>query len=306
MPPEVPYYRPLLTPFARSFTLSSPESQLDSLISNKAPKGSNKKMNFPGKKIIPLLVFILSTFSILRFLRITITTTSSSPSPSSHTLNPSEIRFRTSANLTKKEFKLLEDLIIDKTPCNLLIFGLQHEYLKLSTINAKGITVFLEDDPDKIRTIKPNTNTTQIYKVNYHTPAKKAYQLLKHARRNPACVPNSKLLQQSACKLALTNLPRIVNDNNWDVVVVDGPASDMPEAPGRMASIYTAGVIARAGNITHVVVHDVDRTIEKWFSWEFLCEENLISSKGKFWNFRIQGHSNFTSLCLSVTAPAWQ
>ena len=36
-----------------------------------------------------------------------------------------------------------------------------------------------------------------------------------------------------------------------------------PEAPGRMGAIYTASMIARAGNATDVMVHDVDRKIEK-------------------------------------------
>lgn len=83
--------------------------------------------------------------------------------------------------------------------------------------------------------------------------------------------------------------------------MVDGPRGDMPEAPGRMAAIYTASMLARAGNAAHVVVHDVDRTIEKWFSWEFLCEENLVASKGKLWNFRITGQSNSTRFCPAKT-----
>lgn len=90
-------------------------------------------------------------------------------------------------------------------------------------------------------------------------------------------------------------------ETEWDVVVVDGPDGDAPEAPGRMATIYTAGLLARAGNATDVVVHDVHRTIEKWFSWEFLCEKNLISAKGRLWNFRIPGESNSTRFCSDET-----
>lgn len=89
------------------------------------------------------------------------------------------------------------------------------------------------------------------------------------------------------CKLGLTvvtGMPLEVVKMKWDVIVVDGPDGDGPESPGRMGSIFMAGVLA---NGTNVVVHDVDRMIEKWFSWEFLCHENLVSSKGRFWNFRI-------------------
>jgi uncharacterized protein (TIGR01627 family) len=167
----------------------------------------------------------------------------------------------------------------------------------LSSINSGGTTIFLEDDPDKISAARAKSNTTQIYKIDYQTPAKKAYKLLEHARKSPACAPNPEMLQNSSCKLALKNLPREVYELEWNVVVVDGPSGHSPEAPGRMGAIYTASMIARAGNTTDVLVHDVDRTIEKWFSWEFLCDENLVASKGKLWSFRISGKSNSSGFC---------
>ncbi|XVE56572.1 hypothetical protein DITRI_Ditri04bG0022200 [Diplodiscus trichospermus] len=284
-----------------------------------------RRMKFPGKKLLPVLVFILSSLSILRLLKIAFTAPhSSSPAATlSSSLqqecsSPSECSKvqsnaagvqsgsrKTSSYatlLTPKEFMLVSNLISRKAPCNLLVFGLQSQYLNLSSINAGGITLFLEDDPYKISQIKVGSNGTRIYKVKYQVPAKKAYNLLKHARGNPACAPNSSLLQQSTCKLALRNLPQEVYQLKWDVVVVDGPIGDSPEAPGRMSTIYTASMLARAGKITDVVVHDVHRTIEKWFSWEFLCEENMVSAKGKFWNFRISGQSNSTRFCSSKTA----
>lgn len=126
---------------------------------------------------------------------------------------------------------------------------------------------------------------------------KEAYELLRYARENSSCAPSSKRVRNSTCKLALTNLPEEVYKQKWDVIVVDGPSGDSLEAPGRMAAIYTAAIMARSGNLTDVFVHDVNRTVEKWFSWEFLCEENLVSSKGRFWNFRITSSSNSTKFC---------
>ncbi|KZV36309.1 glucuronoxylan 4-O-methyltransferase 1 [Dorcoceras hygrometricum] len=81
--------------------------------------------------------------------------------------------------------------------------------------------------------------------------------------------------------------------------MVDGPRGDSPNSPGRMATIYMSGLLARRGKMTHVIVHNVDRMIEKWFSWEFLCEKNLVSSKGRFWLFQIKGLTNSTSFCLT-------
>lgn len=314
MPPEVSHFcAPQLTPTVQFSSTAA---------SDTSPKSGTaaRRMKFRGKKLLPVLVFILSSLSILRLLKIAITTSRpSSPaaalssSVQQECSSPSECSQVTSyaqgvkssphkasasaTLLTTKELMLLSNLITRKAPCNLLVFGLQSQYLSLSSINGGGITLFLEDDPYKISEIKASSNGTRVHKVEYQVPAKKAYKLLKHARENPACAPTTSLFQQSTCQLALRNLPEEVYQLKWDVVVVDGPIGDAPEAPGRMSTIYTASMLARAGNTTNVVVHDVHRTIEKWFSWEFLCEENLVSAKGKLWNFRISGQSHSTRFC---------
>lgn len=105
-------------------------------------------------------------------------------------------------------------------------------------------------------------------------------------------------LLTSHCKLALTGLPKVVYNKRWDIIVVDGPSGSGPDQPGRMSAIYTAGVIGRIkkGSVlspTDVIVHNVDRTVERWFAWEFLCDENLVASKGRLWHFRIK--SNYRS-----------
>ncbi|CAN6877862.1 unnamed protein product [Brassica oleracea] len=57
--------------------------------------------------------------------------------------------------------------------------------------------------------------------------------------------------------------------------MVDAPTGYYDEAPGRMTTIYTAGMMARnrerAGE-TDVFVHDVNRELEEKFSMAFLCE----------------------------------
>ncbi|GMI67347.1 hypothetical protein like AT4G24910 [Hibiscus trionum] len=286
-----------------------------SLRSSPKNGGTARRMKFHGKKLLPVLVLILSCLSILRLLKIAMLASHSSSSDSvlsssfqSNAPSTVDTEAGDATLLTSKEYMVLSKIVTHKAPCNLLVFGLQSQYVDLSSINAGGITVFLEDDPRKIRRIKAGFNGTRVYNVKYQTPAKKAYGLLKHARGNPACSPATNLMNQRSCKLALRNLPEEVYKLKWDIVVVDGPTGDSPEAPGRMSTIYTAGILARGGGTgkkpptttTDVVVHDVHRTIEKWFSWEFLCEQNLVSAKGKLWDFRISvNQSNSTSFCSS-------
>ncbi|PKI43361.1 glucuronoxylan 4-O-methyltransferase 1 [Punica granatum] len=311
MPPEAPQYSPQVTPLIRhSPPTSSSEAELRQPATHRNHTRGYRKMKFNARKLIPALVLILACLSIIRLLRIAINTSSPTLPPACSTsplactvflANITQNKISplpaSTAALTAKEFQFLSNIVKHRAPCNLLIFGLEPEYLILSSINAGGTTTILEDDSIKLSAISPDSKSTRIHKVKYRTPAKHAYKLLKHARKNPACGPSHRPLQSFECQLALTGLPREVYETNWDLIVVDGPRGNAPEVPGRMASIYTAGVIARNWNSTDVLVHDVDRTIEKWFSWEFLCEENLTASKGNFWNFRIRGQSNSTRFC---------
>ncbi|KAL8230526.1 hypothetical protein R6Q57_000304 [Mikania cordata] len=246
-------------------------------------------MSLSKKKLILILIFILVSASLVRVLRITITTSyfpNLKQDPNASNTRPDTYATKL---LSEKELRFVSDIILQKSPCNLLVFGLEDQYLKLPTINGGGKTVFLEDRPEKlIKMMGDVKGSTRVFRIRYKTSAKEAYKLLKHARTHSSCSLRSGIRTLTAkCKIAVTGLPKEVFKTKWDVIVVDGPGGDGPESPGRMGAIYMAGVLARAGNETNVVVHDVDRMIEKWFSWEFLNEKNLVSSKGKFWNFKI-------------------
>nr|CAD1824380.1 unnamed protein product [Ananas comosus var. bracteatus] len=131
-----------------------------------------------------------------------------------------------------------------------IIFLVNEEFEEFDRVRARGI------------------EGIGIYHIECEVMAKQAYELLEYARVTPACRPNDGPTYESRCRLALRGLPEIVNKVRWDVVVVDGPGrGGGPEEPGRMAAIYTAALLARAGNSTDVLVHNVDRTIEKWYSW---------------------------------------
>ncbi|CAH8384633.1 unnamed protein product [Eruca vesicaria subsp. sativa] len=305
MPPQLHQSQlPILNPLLRFSPPSSPDN----------PKHQREsKFTMPKltvRKLIPLLIFVLSSLSVLRLLRISLKSSSPASRPFSSTtfrLSPAESSHQANASqsaLTEKELKLLSDTIALRSPCNVLVFGFAHQYLMLSSLNTGGVTVILEDEPSKITT----PNNTRVYSLKYHQmEVKNTYKLLRHARSNPVCAPNMNDLHQGSpdCKLKLRDLPQEVHNINWDVIVVDGPRGDDSEAPGRMGSIYTAAVLARRGgsnSTTDVFVHDVQRTAEKWFSWEFLCQENQVSAKGNFWKFRIKGQTTTSRFCSPETS----
>ncbi|KAM0934892.1 putative polysaccharide biosynthesis domain-containing protein [Dioscorea sansibarensis] len=248
------------------------------------------------KKLISILFLILSTLCFIRLFIITLST--SSAFHEKPQLSPF-ITTTEEESLSFKEYNLLSNIIARRAPCNLLIFGLNAQLLNLSLINKGGKTVFLEDNADKLKNKTWKANAVHVYKVRYHGNANEAFELLKFAREHNACSSEEAKLHIDSCQLALTELPRKVYREKWDVVVIDGPRGDKAEMPGRMRVIYTVGVLARAGNnaTTDVVVHDVNRMIEKWYSWEFLCQENLVSSKGKLWHFQIKGGFGSGSFC---------
>uniref|UniRef100_A0A1J3GNC4 Protein IRX15-LIKE n=3 Tax=Noccaea caerulescens TaxID=107243 RepID=A0A1J3GNC4_NOCCA len=310
MPPQlhqssIPILNPPLLRFSPPSSPDNPKHQRESKIT--MPK-------FTMRKLIPLLIFVLSSLSVLRLIRISFKSSSSASRSFSSTtfrLSPAESSQLISANstLTEKELKLLSDTVTRRSPCNVLVFGYAAQYLMLSSINSRGITVILDDEPAKIVTpkVELNPNNPRIYSLKYHQmEVKNAYSLLRHARANPACAPNMNSLPQgsSGCKLELKDLPQEVHSIKWDVIVVDGPRGDDLEATGRMGSIYTAAVLARRGSsnsTTDVFVHDVHRTAERWLSWEFLCQENQVSAKGNFWKFSIKSQSNATRFCSPET-----
>ncbi|XP_073121197.1 arabinogalactan O-methyltransferase 2 [Henckelia pumila] len=188
-----------------------------------------------------------------------------------------------SSSLTAKEMRFLLEFFSRRVPCNLLIFGQEYQYSSIASLNAGGVTIFLEDNLQNTSKLK-STNSTQVYKIMYNTLASEAYKLLKDARNSKDCLPNVHLPKVSKCNLVLSNLPQEVYETTWDVVLVDGPRGDTPDSPGKMTTIYMASILARSGNITSVIVHNVDRMIEKWFSWEFLCEENLCDRSDRLVN----------------------
>ncbi|CAI0457761.1 unnamed protein product [Linum tenue] len=194
-------------------------------------------------------------------------------------------------------------------PCRFLVFGLGHDSLMWTGLNPRGTTLFLEEDPRWVHSILrrfPNLLRSRV--VRYPTRLHQADSLLSSYKDEPDCLLGgshglARLKGNAKCKLALSTLPSEVYEDEWDVIMIDAPRGYFPEAPGRMAAIYTAAVMARGRThhgVTHVFLHDVNRRVERVYAEEFLCKKYLVKAVGRLWHFEIPsfvGNGNFTSFC---------
>ncbi|KAL8218839.1 hypothetical protein R6Q57_022212 [Mikania cordata] len=183
-------------------------------------------------------------------------------------------------------------------PCNFLVFGLGHDSLMWASLNAQGKTLFLEEDPTWVQTVLKDAPELNAAVVKYRTKLSEADELMQTYKSEPECAPAKSYIKgNDRCRLALTSLPNEVYDTEWDMIMVDAPRGYFAEAPGRMAAIYSATVMARnrkKSGVTHVFLHDVNRKVERDYANEFLCQKYRKHSVGRLWHFEIPPAGNVT------------
>ncbi|XP_022734583.1 probable methyltransferase At1g27930 [Durio zibethinus] len=197
------------------------------------------------------------------------------------------------------EISVTFDVLKKRSPCNFLVFGLGYDSLMWTSLNPRGKTIFLEDDPHWFQTVLKDAPSLHAHVVQYRTQLQQADDLLSHYRSEPSCSPSKAYLRgNEKCKLALTGFPDEFYDTEWDLILIDAPHGYFAEQPGRMAAIFSAAVMARnrkGSGVTHVFLHNIDRRVEKVFAEEFLCRKYLVTSVGRLSHFEIPSFANMSS-----------
>ncbi|KAK4410039.1 protein IRX15-LIKE [Sesamum angolense] len=255
------------------------------------------------------LIYTRDSISISTSSAATAAVAASSP-PLSSAVSRALLHYASNSNSTDRmsytDIKQIADALRQcSRPCNFLVFGLTHETLLWKALNHNGRTVFIDENRYYAAYIEEKYPEIEAYDVQYGTKLSEMPELIaavKEQVRNE-CRPVQNLLF-SECKLGLNDLPNQLYEVDWDVILVDGPRGYWPEAPGRMAAIFTAAVLARSkrgGNPkTHVFVHDFNMKVDRITSDEFLCRENLVKSKDMMGHFVLERmDSNASQFCRS-------
>lgn len=162
------------------------------------------------------------------------------------------------AQLTEYEYLFIAEKILQKKPCNLLIFGVGNDSSLWIDLNKGGRTFFIEDSPIWLEKIKKEIPNIQALLVKYDSLRQDWKSLLNG--------PKNKLL---------LNLSAEIMNKRWDIILVDAPSGYSDQLPGRMKSIYTAAFLAHKFRRVYVFVHDCERHVEKIYCRTFLKPKNL-------------------------------
>jgi glucuronoxylan 4-O-methyltransferase len=172
--------------------------------------------------------------------------------------------------LSVNEYTAVAETILEKAPCNVLVFGVGRDSTLWMDCNRGGKTVFLEDNAFWLNEMQSSIPNLIAYQVEYNTKRSDWPTLLNK--------PDQLYM----------DLPADVLQTKWDVIFVDGPMGFADDKPGRMKSIYMASLMAKQQPPTDVFVHDCNRVVEYTYCDKFLKNKNLVDEIRKLRHYYIK------------------
>lgn len=157
---------------------------------------------------------------------------------------------------TYEEYEVVYDYVVDRAPCNLLVWGLGKDSALWIDSNEGGDTTFIEHEGEWIKKTKEEIPGIDVVQVSYDTKRSKWRDYLSEdgkKRESPDL---------------LIDLPDSICNTEWEITFVDSPQGGNPDRPGRMASICTASHLTS----NCYFIHDCNRKVESTYSRLYLGE----------------------------------
>ncbi|GAA2867553.1 hypothetical protein GGQ99_001277 [Aminobacter niigataensis] len=162
-----------------------------------------------------------------------------------------ENHYDSQIQLSPFQAQLIGSAIKSRSPgCRLLVFGVGYDTPLWLSLNDDGETHFLESSSEWIDVARAKTPEISV-----------------------SLLPTFDLTVEKTASLSGSDLskfppPRELTQQQWDVIVVDGPPGFSPGDPGRAIAIYWASVLASPSS--HVFCDDYERPLEARFANELL------------------------------------
>lgn len=138
-------------------------------------------------------------------------------------------------------------VILQKRPCNILVYGLRNDATLFSSLNKDGHTIFVEDDNKWIQQMKMKHVSRGNFKTN-----------VAQSIANKCTSPYT----QSS----------YIDMYQWDIIIVNGPYGHNDQMPGREIPIFEAShVINNHHTDVDIFIHDIDRPLEQMACNKFLA-----------------------------------
>jgi len=183
--------------------------------------------------------------------------------------------------LNRSEIQCITRAVRAHGPCNLLVFGVGNDSGYWDATNGRrgtrGHTLFVEDNPAWAQWAVRRWPHLNVARVAYGTIRSQWREYLAHPSARRAL-----------------DVPAVLRERPWDVVLVDAPEGWGDETPGRMQSIDMAARVAAPG--ADVFVHDCDREVERACVDAFLGTTDLRCEVGRLRHYRLPGSASPASL----------